>query len=693
MADSDAIRNVGVIAHVDAGKTSLTERILHLCGSIRYCGAVDDGTTVSDYLLQERERGVSIVSAAVTCRWKECRINLIDTPGHIDFTAEVERSLRVMDAAVVVFCGLRGVQAQSEMVWRRAVRYGLPAVAFVNKLDREGANFEAVVAQMGELLGREAAPAVLACPLRAAGAPQSRAERESIIDLLAGRLAGGGELPDGAARERCRQGRLRLLEQLADCDASMMEAYVGGGWPDDGALRGALRTAVLANRLVPVVCGSAKTRAGVPLLLDTVQALLPSPAERLASPAGRRLFNVSPARLRRPGGGDYAVLTVVKAFRGGWQGDWMAVRLYSGALRKGVPLRDCNRGADVAVGALWRLNAADLLPLEVAEAGDVVGLSPEGGLPANLRTGDTLVEAGAPEIRLARMRFPEPVVTVILNGVDATDRAKLPAAAASLAEEDPTLRCRCDSSNGTCAVSGLGEFHLKIAAERLRTEYGVRTQAGRPQVLYRTCCGVPVRHRGEFRRQLSPETLLQASVEVSLEPLPRGSGVEVRFADPLAGGAALPPGCLEALRGAVDEVVDACGPTGCPLTDTRVTVHEVSSLMAEPSEPVFLTAGRTALLEAYARSRPVVLEPVMRLEVSVPADQTGSVMADLASRRGRILSHSSLADGGVRVVSRIPVAEMLSYATDLRSLTGGRAEFSAEPAGYEVKPEDVKKTR
>ncbi len=692
MAASDAIRNVGVIAHVDAGKTSLTERILHLCGSIRYCGAVDEGTTVSDYLLQERERGVSIVSAAVTCRWKECRINLIDTPGHIDFTAEVERSLRVMDAAVAVFCGLRGVQAQSEMVWRRAARYGLPAIAFVNKLDREGANFEAVVAQMGELLGKETHPVVLACPLRAAGVPQSQNEREAIIDLLTGRLDGGGELPDEAARERCRQGRLRLLEQLADCDAAMMEAYVAGEWPDEGALRGVLRKAALSNRLVPVLCGSAKTGAGVPLLLDTVQAFLPSPAERLASPAGRRLFNISPTRLTRPDGGDYAVLTVIKAFRGGWQGDWMAVRLYSGCLHKGLCLRDCNRGADLKIGALWRLNAADLLPLDAVEAGDVVGLSPEGGLPANLRTGDTLAEAGGPEIRLARMHFPEPVVTVILNGVDAADRAKLPAAAASLAEEDPTLRCRCDSDSGVCALSGLGEFHLKIAAERLRTEYGVRTQAGRPQVLYRTCCGVSVRHRGEFRRQLSPETLLQASVEISLEPLPRGSGVEVRFAEQV-GGAALPSGCLEALRSAVDEVVDACGPTGCPLTDTRVTVHEVSSLMAEPSEPVFLTAGRTALLEAYAQSRPVVLEPVMRLEVSVPADQTGSVMADLASRRGRILSHASVADGGVRVVSRIPVAEMLSYATDLRSLTGGRAEFSAEPAGYEVKPEAVKKTR
>ncbi|MBR6470826.1 MAG: GTP-binding protein [Victivallales bacterium] len=670
MCATEAIRNFGIIAHIDAGKTTLTERILLETGAVRISGAVDEGTTVSDYLLQERERGISIVSSALTCHWREWQFNLIDTPGHIDFTAEVERSLRVMDSVIAVFCGLRGVQAQSEMVWRRARRYGLPALTFVNKLDREGADFDAVVAQMSKLLG-DTRPLVLTRPL-----PNGK----GVLDVLSGSLLPGScETPSA---EFAQAARAELVEQLAEVDEELLRHFVNDEAIPEARLLDAIRRQTLRLAVVPVFAGSAATGLGVPRLLDAIGEFLPNPAERLASGVGKRFFPVSRERLRMESGRDCLAATVVKVVRAEWPGDYAVVRLYSGKLFPGQRLRDMNRPLTGEVGAVWRLNAAEVSELPEAASGEIVGFSLADGAPLpSFCAGDTLIEEGGPELRLARMHFPEPVVSEVFAPATGADRERLAAALAALVEEDPTLRVRKGPLEGQFTVSGLGELHLQIVQERLRSEHRILVRTGQPQVAYRATVAQAVRLKGEFIRQLSPTVTIQAAVELALEPLPPGTGIQVDF--PCRESADLPADCLQAIEQAVDEVVTAGSPSGYPMTDTRITVLEGSTTQAEPSEPAFLTAARNTLGDALAQAREVVLEPVMRIEVSVPQEQVGAVMSDLTARRGRIELLDSLAMGSARVVAMVPLAEVLNYASSLRSLTGGRAEFTAEPACYQ----------
>lgn len=670
MSVADAIRNFGIIAHIDAGKTTLTERILLETGAVRISGAVDEGTTVSDYLLQERERGISIVSSALTCHWRKWQFNLVDTPGHIDFTAEVERSLRVMDSVIAVFCGLRGVQAQSEMVWRRARRYGLPALAFISKLDREGANFSAVVAQMTNLLG-EAKPLVITTPLP---------DGKGILDVLSGTMLPGADTT--ASEDFARHARANLVEQLAEVDEELLKHFVNDEAISNRMLCDAIRRQTLRLAIVPVFAGSAATGLGVPRLLDAIGEFLPNPAERLASSIGKRFFPISRERLRVDDDHDFLVATVVKVVRTVWPGDYAVIRIYSGRLSPGQHLRDRNRPLDGQVGTIWRLNAADVSELPLAESGEIVGFSLADGTPLPaFRAGDTLVEEGGPELKLARMHFPEPVVSEVFAPATDADREKLSAALTALAEEDPTLRLRNGPLDGQFTVSGLGELHLQIVQERLRSEHHILVRTGQPQVAYRATISQAVRLKGEFLKQLSPTMTIQATVEIELEPLPLGSGIQVEF--PYRNATALPPDCQLAIQTAVDEVVTAGGPSGYPMTDTRITVLEGSTIQAEPSEPAFLTATRNTLGDALAKAREVVLEPVMRIEVSVPQEQVGTVMSDLTARRGRIELHDSLPLGNARVVAMVPLAEVLDYASSLRSLTGGRAEFTAEPACYQ----------
>ncbi|MBO7742314.1 MAG: GTP-binding protein, partial [Victivallales bacterium] len=436
MDRKDDIRNLGIIAHIDAGKTTLTERILHKTGQLRYCGAVDDGTTVSDYMQQERERGISIVSAAVTCFWRETEIDIVDTPGHIDFTAEVERSLRVMDAVVAVFCGVHGVQAQSEMVWRRAMRYGLPSMAFVNKLDRDGSSFSTVLGQLQELLDGANA-AVITFPHQAPDGSFS------LIHVPSGKVIEGREAPEEEFREELLKRQDALAECAAEWDPEVMERYLEDGVLPAAETRAALRKGVLEGRIVPVFCGSAAKGTGVDALLDGIVDYLPSPAERLETPAGRRFFNVPRARLKNGAEGEFAAMSVVKPFRCEWPCDYIVVRLYSGTVAKGMKLVNNSRGGEMEIGRIWRLQAADLTELDEAVAGEIIGISPPDGqkLP-NCCTGDTLVQEGGPDIRLARMKFPEPVVSINLSALDEAGRAKLPTALRELAEADPTLRVR-----------------------------------------------------------------------------------------------------------------------------------------------------------------------------------------------------------------------------------------------------------
>lgn len=673
MEFTDAIRNLGIIAHVDAGKTTLTERILHDTGALRYCGAVDEGTTVSDYLQQERERGISIISAAVTCFWRGVEIDIVDTPGHIDFTAEVERGLRVMDSVVAVICGVHGVQAQSEMVWRRARKYDLPALCYINKLDREGASYSGVLAQLRQLI----APAK-ALPITVS------AGDGALVDLLAGTaLPGiGGALSQEDLELAIASGMESLVEELAECgDDQMMACWLDGRLPEREELIGALRRAVLSGKGVPVYGGSAASDIGVRQLLDGIVELLPSPSERLSSPAGKRTFNVSATALRKSdGSGEYPVMTVVRVIRTPWPGDYAVVRLYSGNLRPGCVVENSNRGTSFKVGGIWRLQAADLSPLEQAISGEIVGISAQGELP-ELFAGDTLVEAGGPKIRLARMKFPEPVVSLVVAGISAEDRAALPGALKELAAGDPTLRCRIDEELGQCRLSGIGELQLQVTLERLESDYGIRTRTGQLQIAYRTTISRRVVHESEFRKQFPGAPEINARVKIELSPLHRGGGVTIDH--PFTDGSKLPQECIDALMAAVQEIVAGGGPTGHPLADTRITVQEASTTSAEASEPAFLSAARSALIEAIQQAGAVVLEPVMRLEVSAPQSQIGSVITDVTGRRGKVLALDTLATGSARMVANVPAAQLVSYATELRAITGGRAEFTAEPLCYQ----------
>ncbi len=680
----DSIRNIGIIAHVDAGKTTLTERILLETGELSACGAVEEGNTVSDYLLQERERGISIVSAAVTCPWKDRQFNILDTPGHIDFTAEVERSLRVIDGAIMVFCGLSGVQAQSEMAWRRAKTYSLPGLAFVSKLDRPDARLDAVVQQMGHLMA-PLRPLPLMRPVW-----NAQGTLVAILDLLTGeRLGLQGELSAEERELQLWDGRVALMEILAEEDESLLEYYLDRRFPPLAAVKAAIRKGTLRNRLVPVLCGSAKLGWGVPQLLDAVADFLPSPAERLRTPAGRRCFPAGREGLSDAEGHPYAVMSVIKTVRTPWPGDYVAVRLYSGTLRAGMALRNVNRSVGWTPGAVWRLHAADAQEIPEAVSGEVVGLaaSPGDAIPP-FRAGDTLVEEGAPAIRLAKMHFPEPVLSLVLEALGPQDRQDLPKALGALAEEDPTLRWKKGPRDGQCTVSGLGELHLQVLRERLLSEYRVKTRAGKPLVAYRVTVESPTQIAREFRRQLSPTLTVQARVGMTFEPLPPDSGVQVEMPNDLS--ANLPKERLDTVLQAVTEFVQGENPTGYPLTNTRITVQEVSSQQPDTSEPVFLTATRLALVDSLELARPVVLEPVMRLEVSSPTEQIGAILQDLRARKARILQMDALPDGGARAVALVPVAQILSYATSLRSLTGGRALFSAEPAALERRQEQDK---
>lgn len=686
---SDAIRNFGIIAHIDAGKTTLTEAILHATGALRIRGAVDEGNTVSDYLLQERERGISIVSAAVTCSWRKWQYNMVDTPGHIDFTGEVERSLRVMDAVVAVFCAVHGVQAQSEMVWRRARRYRLPALAFVNKLDREGADFGRTLKGIAALAA-PAQPVVLAKPLLSPAGSLL-----GVLDFLSGvfdALDGVEAPPAAELSAQLAAGRAELLERLSGLDDSLLADYVDGRCIGPERLAQSLRSCLLEGRAVGVLAGSAHRALGVSGLLDAIGALLPSPAQRLLSPGGRSCINLPLRTLNRPEGGAYVSAAVIKVVRSEWRGDYAAVRIYSGRVHSGVRLSDSAGRCGFEVGAVWRLNAGDVSVLESAADGEIVGISPASGeeLPP-LYAGDTLLEAGAPRFRLARMAFPEPVISTLLKGVSPEDEARLLPALKALAEGDPTLKVRRDRESGRVRLWGLGELHLEIAAERLKSDFGVRVSASSPLVAYRTAVAKSAVADYEFVRQLAPLAPLSARIKVSVEPLPRGSGLQLDF--PYREGKGVPERLWEPIEKVLDEIVGAGGSSGYPLTDTRVTLLAGSTTMAEPSEPAFLTAVRMAMDEVFARAGLTVLEPVTRLEVDTPRNLTGAVIADLNARSAKILKVDSAESGCARIVAQVPLSELFSYATDLRSLSCGRAEFSAGPAGYEVRHAPAQKTR
>jgi elongation factor G len=654
-----AVRNLGILAHVDAGKTTVTERILYLTGATYKRGEVHDGTTVTDFDSQERDRGITIFAAAVSCVWDGHRINLIDTPGHVDFSDEVERSLRVLDGAIAVFDGVAGVEPQTESVWRRADRYGVPRVAFVNKLDRAGADLDAAVESIRTRL--HPAPLVVQLPIGSEDA------FIGVVDLLRMRslVWTGEEMTEGpvpeALLEEARRRRRLLEEAVAELHAGALEEFCAEPEISAPTLTAALRDLTRGGEGVVVLCGSAYRNRGIEPLLDAVVSYLPSPVD---------VSSVRPADPEAP------LVALVFKVSSTAAGRLTYVRVYSGTLRKGDTVLDAGAGRTERIGRILRVQADRHTDVDRAVAGDIVAVV---GLKG-VRTGATLCAPGAPLV-LEPPGVSEPVVSVAVEARRSTDADRLAAALARLAEEDPSLSVRTDAETGQTLLSGLGELHLEVAAEKLRRGHGLEVAVGRPQVAYRETVargvsGLLYRHvkqdggAGQF-----------AHVVLDVEPLD-GDGFEFRSS--VVGGRvpreyvrAVEAGCRDAL---------AAGPLGGhPVTGLRVTLTDGATHPKDSSELAFRTAGRLALREALRACRMVLLEPVVEVTVTVPDDAAGGVLGDLAARRGRVTGSAARA-GTVVITAVVPLAEVFGYATRLRSRTQGRGTFTPRPAGYAPAP-------
>lgn len=651
---SGGIRNIGIIAHIDAGKTSLTERLLQRTGVIRYAGEVSEGTTVTDWLPQERERGISIISAAVTCSWSDVQINVIDTPGHVDFTAEVERTLRVLDGVIAVFCGVRGVQAQSETVWRRANRHGIPALAFVNKLDRTGSDFGRVVKQVAERFG------VSAVPLQV---PVGKEDGfKGMADVLTGRLVdeSGVELMDLSNDERVVEARELLMERLAEQDDVVLEAYLSERALTGEEMVSAVRRAVLGKRIVPVFGGSARLGMGVRALLDGISRYLPKPGETDKSvhhSRGVRLlvFKV----VLEPGD------TIAQAY----------VRVYSGVVKAGDSLWNARTKSWVRVHGISRVFASMCEPLESAVSGDIVMLT---GFDGEVATGDTLGESEE-LVPLSRIEFPEPVVSVTMEGAGETSGQALREALVRMCQEDPTLQVHEGPLGGQWTLWGMGELHLAIVQERLQSDYGLQVVYGKPRVSYHKTvlgCGT-----GEclFEKRLVTGDVQRAGVVLEVSPRERGRGIEVDFSE-VAGSVG------EDVAEFVERTLRQLARTGLgddqSLSDMLIAIKQLSCFEGETTEPALMTACRKALSDALEAGGSQVLEPVMSVEISVPEEHVGKILADIQSRRGRVTDVQSSSDGLARIISLVPLGELFGYAGSLRSLSCGRGDFMAEPSVY-----------
>jgi elongation factor G len=671
-------RNIGIIAHIDAGKTTVTERILYYTKKIYKIGEVHEGAATMDWMEQEQERGITITAAATTCFWADHRINLIDTPGHVDFTVEVERSLRVLDGAVVVFDGVAGVEPQSETVWRQADRYRVPRFCFVNKLDRIGADFWRVVDMIHERLGANAVP--LQVPIG------GESDFRGVIDLInmqaitygndIGDQIQVGEIPSELAAEAAKQ-RDKMIESLADANDEIAHKYLEGEEISSDELRHALRAATLSYKLVPVLCGSALKNKGVQPMLDAVIDYLPSP------------LDVPPVTGIDPRSGDdttrhtkpeepFAALAF-KIAADPFVGKLAFFRVYSGTLKTGSYVYNSTKGSKERVGRLLQLHANHREEIDQVSAGDIaaaVGLK-------NTTTGDTLCDESKP-IVLENITFPEPVIELAVEPKTKADQDKMSLALQRLAEEDPTFRVSTDAESSQTRIAGMGELHLEVIVDRMLREFKVQANVGRPQVSYREAIRKAVKAEGRFVRQTGGKGQYGHAV-LQLEPLERGAGYE--FESKIVGGAvprefwkAVEEGARDALAGGVI--------AGYPVIDVKATLVDGSYHEVDSSEMAFKIAGSMAAKDGVARADPAILEPVMKVDVTTPEDFMGDVIGNLNSRRGHIEGIDE--HGTSRVVrALVPLAEMFGYATELRSMTQGRATYSMEFSRYSEVPTNL----
>ena len=676
-------RNIGIVAHVDAGKTTTTERVLFYTGLSHKIGEVHDGAAVMDWMAQEQERGITITSAATTCFWQGMnqqyerhRINIIDTPGHVDFTIEVERSLRVLDGAVVVFCGTSGVEPQSETVWRQANRYEVPRIVFVNKMDRAGADFLRVVGEIEGRLGAKPAPLQLAI-----GAEDSF---KGVVDLIRMKAIYWNDEDQGLSydmadvpedlRAEANLWRERLLETAAEASEELTDKYLEEDDLSEEDIRAGLRIRTLANEIVPALCGSAFKNKGVQAMLDAVVEYLPNPAEVKAIegelPDGQ-------TRDTRPADDDAPFAALAFKIATDQYGALSFFRVYSGVLHSGDQIYNPVRGRRERVGRMVQMHSNHRNEIKEVRAGDIaaaIGLK-------DVATGDTLCAQDS-QITLERMDFPEPVISVAVEPRSVPDQEKMSIALGKLAQEDPSFRVETDEESGQTIISGMGELHLDIIVDRMKREFGVEANIGKPQVAYRETIRTPVESEGKFVRQTGGRGQY-GHVWLRIEPL-EGEEEHYQFVDQIVGGV-IPREYIPAVNKGIQEQMRNGVLAGYPLIDVRVTLYDGSFHEVDSSEIAFKVAGSMALRDGALKAKPVLLEPIMSVEVVTPEDYMGDVVGDLNRRRG-IIGGMDENPAGKIVRADVPLSEMFGYATDLRSATQGRATYTMEFERYAEVP-------
>lgn len=680
----DRVRNIGIVAHIDAGKTTTTERILYYTGRSHKIGEVHEGATVTDYMDQERERGITITSAAVTCEWKRredpkakpYRINIIDTPGHVDFTIEVERSMRVLDGAVTVFDGVAGVEPQSETVWRQADRYGVPRMCFVNKLDRTGANYFRCVDMIKDRL--KARPSVLTLPIGL------EADFKGIIDLIRMKaliwqedtLGAKYDIVDIPAEleEQANEYRDKLMEDCADCDDTLAEKYLEGSPVGEDEMIAAIRKGTIAGKIIPTFCGSAFKNKGVQFFLDSVVDFLPSPAD---IPAIKGHLENGTEALRNTQNDEPFSALAFKIINDKY-GQLTFLRAYSGVLRKGDSIVNMRTGKKIRIGRIVRMFADKREDIEELEAGNIAAAI---GIEAT--TGDTLCDPDKPII-LESLDVPPAVVKLAIEPKTKGDQEKMGVALGKLSSEDPSLRLSVDEETGQTTIAGMGELHLEIIVDRLKREFAVEANVGKPQVAYRETITKIVESEGKYVKQTGGRGQY-GHVWLRLEPNEPGKGWE--FVSEIVGGS-IPKEYVPAVKKGIEEALDTGIRAGFPVVDIKVAVFDGSYHDVDSNEMAFKIAGSMGFKEGAKKASPIILEPLMKTEVIVPEEWMGDVIGDLNSRRGRITGMDERS--GMKIVAaNVPLAEMFGYANDLRSRTQGRATYTMEFSHYEPVPNSI----
>lgn len=672
-------RNIGIMAHIDAGKTTTTERILYYTGIVHKIGEVDEGTATMDWMEQEQERGITITSACTTCFWLNNRINIIDTPGHVDFTAEVERSLRVLDSAIAIFDGVQGVEPQSETVWRQADRYNIPRIAYINKMDRTGADFFFSVRSIIEKLG---APAVcLQLPIGA------ESEFKGVIDLIKMKAIVWKDETLGAEFEEVdipddlisisKEYRQKMIEAAADFDDELMHKYLEGLESTQDEIKQAIRKGTLQNKFVPILCGSSFKNKGVQLLLDAIIYYLPSPLD-VSDIKGFNPETEKEEIRKINDNGDLSALAF-KIMSDPFVGKLIYFRVYSGTLSSGSYVYNSNKRAKERIGRLLRMHANKREDIEIVYSGDIAAAV---GLKIT-STGDTLCKEENPII-LESMNFPEPVISVAIEPKTKADQEKMGIALGRLTEEDPTFRVKGDEETGQTIISGMGELHLEIIVDRMFREFKVEGNVGRPQVAYKETIKNKATAEGKYIRQTGGRGQY-GHVEINIEPLDSGKGYE--FVNKIVGGS-IPREYIPAVDKGIKEAMERGVLAGYPVVDVMVILFDGSYHDVDSSEMAFKIAGSLAFKDAFKKASPILLEPIMDVEVVTPEDFMGTVVGDLNSRRGRIESLSQRANAKV-IRCYVPLANMFGYATDLRSMSQGRAVYSMEFEKYDEIPKNI----